>query len=116
MPTEAEIDQAIDAPPFVPSARQRAILDYIAAYVGEKGYQPTIRAMADALGISSTSVVAYHLQKLEDGGLITREAYVSRGLAIVDDGTSPVPVTPGANVVVVIDGREVVAPFARLAA
>ena len=41
-------------------------------YVGDKGHGPTIRQIMDDCYVSSTSVVEYHLRKLEEQGRIER--------------------------------------------
>lgn len=66
------------------SERQKRILDYISKYVDEHSYPPTIREIGNEVGISSTSVVNYHLNKLEDAGLLIREDRVSRGIRLAD--------------------------------
>ena len=45
--------------------RQRQIVDYIAQYVQKNGYSPTLKEIADALGVSSLATVHEHLQALE---------------------------------------------------
>ncbi len=62
------------------SQRQNGILDYIQKFMKETGYPPSIRDIQDKLKISSTSVVAYNLRKLEERGLIERDNKVSRGI------------------------------------
>jgi repressor LexA len=64
------------------SDRQQRILDYIESYVGGHGFPPSIREIGDKVGISSTSVVNYHLNKLTEKGLLEREGRVSRGLKL----------------------------------
>ena len=64
------------------SERQQHILQYIVAFTQENRYPPSIRQIGDNTGISSTSVVNYNLEKLEDYGLITRARDISRGLSI----------------------------------
>ena len=66
------------------SARQEAILDFIGNFVDENGYPPTIREIGKACNISSTSVVNYNLNKLEQAELLTRDREVSRGLRLAD--------------------------------
>ncbi|MCD4751907.1 MAG: winged helix DNA-binding protein [Anaerolineaceae bacterium] len=48
------------------------ILNYLRRYVGEHDHGPTIRQIMDALNVSSTSVVEYHLVALEKRGQIQR--------------------------------------------
>jgi repressor LexA len=62
------------------SQRQNSILEYIQRFMKDSGYPPSIRDIQDKLKISSTSVVAYNLRKLEERGLITRDNRVSRGI------------------------------------
>ena len=62
--------------------KQTKILNAIGAHLDDRGYPPTIRELQSACGISSTSVVDYNLDKLEDLGLITREPEVSRGIRL----------------------------------
>ena len=64
------------------SERQTRILAYIHDYLDEHGYPPTIREIGRRVGISSTSVVNYHLNKLKDQGLVERDGRVSRGLKL----------------------------------
>ncbi len=68
------------------SARQEAILRFIARFLDENGYPPSIRDIGGAVGISSTSVVNYNLNVLEREGYIARDREVSRGLKLVGQG------------------------------
>ncbi len=64
------------------SKRQKSILVFIADYVKDHNYPPTIREIGTACEISSTSVVKYNLSKLERDELIVRHKEVSRGLSL----------------------------------
>lgn len=66
------------------SSRQKNILSYVREYVVDHGRPPTIREIGAATNISSTSVVNYNLTKLENKGLIGRDADVSRGLRLTE--------------------------------
>lgn len=66
--------------------RQKKILLCIADALDDQGYPPTIREIGEQVGISSTSVVNYHLNKLRERGLIDRDDRVSRGLKITEAG------------------------------
>jgi repressor LexA len=78
------------------SDRQRRIMAFIREYLEAHNYPPTIREIGQAVGISSTSVVKYNLERLVEKGLIERSGEVSRGLKL-KDGPSLVP--PGMNIV-----------------
>jgi len=64
------------------SERQQGILEFLAEYIQGNGYPPSIREIGAAVGISSTSVVSYNLERLEDEGYIARDQEVSRGLRL----------------------------------
>jgi repressor LexA len=66
------------------SKRQQSMLDFIASYIDDHTRPPTIREIGEAVGISSTSVVNYNLSRLEEKGLLKREAEVSRGLRLTE--------------------------------
>jgi repressor LexA len=46
--------------------------------VESRGYAPTLREIADAVGLRTTSAVDYQLKKLENKGLLTRDAGLPR--------------------------------------
>jgi len=62
------------------------ILDFMRNFVQQKGYSPTIGEIQRALNISSKSVVKYHLDALEEEGLIDREPKVARGIEVSGAG------------------------------
>ena len=72
------------------SERQQRIMAFIEEYLEEHNYPPTIREIGKAVDISSTSVVKYNLERLQDKGLIERSDEVSRGLRLTQ-GASMVP-------------------------
>lgn len=66
------------------SDRQRRILDFIKIFSMESGYPPSIREIGSAVGISSTSVVNYNLNRLVEEGYLSRDQHVSRGLRLTE--------------------------------
>ena len=62
--------------------RRKKMLAFIAEFVEENNYPPSIRDIGSACDISSTSVVKYNLTKLEQDRLIKRDKEVSRGLSL----------------------------------
>jgi len=62
--------------------RKQRIIAYIAATVRESGYPPSVREIAAAVGLASTSAVHHHLSALERDGLIERDATQSRALRL----------------------------------
>ena len=55
------------------SKRQQEIFEFIKDYVREKGYPPSVREIAQAVGLASSSTVHGHLSRLETKGLIRRD-------------------------------------------
>ena len=70
--------------------RQQQIYDFIRTYQKEKGYPPSVREMAAAVGLSSPSTVHAHLSALEDLGLIKRDATKPRALEVFNSDGSAV--------------------------
>jgi repressor LexA len=66
------------------SDRQRRILDHIQDFALKSGYPPSIRQIGKAVGISSTSVVNYNLNRLVEEGYLDRDQNVSRGIRLTD--------------------------------
>jgi repressor LexA len=64
------------------SRRQEAMLAYIEQFIEEHSYPPTIRDIQRELGISSTSVVDYNLNALEQRHFIRRNRNISRGIEL----------------------------------
>ncbi len=62
--------------------RRQRILDCIARTVEERGYPPSVREIADAVGLASTSAVHHHLIALERDGLLERGSHSSRALRL----------------------------------
>lgn len=67
------------------SKKQRKILDFVAQHIEDNGYPPSMREICAATGISSTSVVSYNLNRLEEAGFIARDREVSRGMRLAQD-------------------------------
>ncbi|MCX8126767.1 MAG: transcriptional repressor LexA [Dehalococcoidia bacterium] len=67
----------------LPITRER-IKSFIHWFVGRHGYAPTVREIMKGLGISSTSVVQYHLNVLEREGFIKRDREVFRSIQLTE--------------------------------
>ncbi len=72
----------MDSQPRPLTERQQEILHYIWQFARQRGYPPSIRDIGEEVGISSTSVVNYNLERLEQGGYIERDRGHSRGLRL----------------------------------
>ena len=62
--------------------RKQRIIEYIATTVRESGYPPSVREIAAAVGLASTSAVHHHLSALEKEGLLERDATQSRAIRL----------------------------------
>lgn len=63
--------------------KEDAILEYIVGYMNEHTYSPSIRDIVRGCGMSSTSVVNYHLNKLEAKKIIARDRNKARTIVIL---------------------------------
>lgn len=75
------------------SDRQKKIVEFIGAHVQKHGYPPTIREIGQEVGIPSTSVVKYNLDRLENLGRLERRREVSRGLRLTGRPSAAPPAT-----------------------
>jgi repressor LexA len=65
------------------SKRQQMILDFIKDEVKAKGYPPSVREIAVAVGLASSSTVHGHLERLEVKGYIRRDPTKPRAIEIL---------------------------------
>ncbi|TAK14521.1 MAG: repressor LexA [Anaerolineae bacterium] len=65
------------------SDRHLKILEVMQKYQDENGYPPSIREIGRQAKISSTSVVNYYLDQLEEAEYIQRDRKVSRGMRLL---------------------------------
>lgn len=66
------------------SKRQQMILDFIKDQVNKKGYPPSVREIAEAVGLASSSTVHGHLSRIESKGYIRRDPTKPRAIEILD--------------------------------
>ena len=64
------------------AARKQRIVDFISATVRQRGYPPSVREIAKAVDLASTSAVHHHLQALEREGSLERGASHSRAIRV----------------------------------
>lgn len=64
------------------AARKQRIIEYIATTTRQRGYPPSVREIAQAVDLASTSAVHHHLQALEREGMLERGASASRALRL----------------------------------
>jgi repressor LexA len=64
------------------AARKQRIIEFIAATTRQRGYPPSVREIAQAVELASTSAVHHHLQALEREGLLERGGSHSRAIRL----------------------------------
>lgn len=64
--------------------RQGQILDFIRQFIQSKGSAPTLRQIAEAIGVSSLATVHEHLTSLENKGLIKRKSGKTRSIELIN--------------------------------
>lgn len=64
--------------------QQKAVLDFVRAYIGERGYAPTIAEIGKAVGSSSKSVVHRLIEGLVARGLLMKRPNMARALFLPD--------------------------------
>jgi len=51
---------------------QRQTLEFLRNFIADKGYGPTLKDIAERIGVKSLSTAHFHLERLEDKGFIRR--------------------------------------------
>ena len=65
------------------SNKAQLIVDYVNQFIQENGYSPSVREIGAAVGLRSTASVSYHLQALQEKGLLATPGAKGRKRAIV---------------------------------
>jgi len=73
------------------TSRQQAILTFIEDFVAKHHYPPTFEEIRVGVGLSTKSLVDYHLNALEQAGHIRRDRLTPRGLRLQNASSFPVP-------------------------
>ncbi len=62
--------------------RQKKILECIREFADSHGYPPTVREIGTVVGLSSSSSVQFHLNKLAEAGLINKGNELNRSITL----------------------------------
>ena len=65
------------------SNKAELIIDYVNQFIQENGYSPSVREIGAAVGLRSTASDSYHLQALQEKGLLQAPGAMGRKRAIV---------------------------------
>ncbi len=63
--------------------KQKKVLDFVQSEVREKGYPPSVREICKAVDIKSTSTVHSYLNRLEELGMISKDATKPRAIKLL---------------------------------
>ncbi|WP_039944438.1 LexA family protein [Thermicanus aegyptius] len=65
------------------TAKQQEVLLAIQTYIEKHNYPPTVREIGEMVGLSSSSTVHGHLERLKKKGIITYEPSLPRTITII---------------------------------
>ena len=68
--------------------KQQEIYDYIAEYIAQHSYPPSVREICDGVGLRSPSTVHFHLQNMEEKGFLAKDGK-ARALTLAQTGDAP---------------------------
>lgn len=85
------------------TAKRRAILEFIESELRRRGYPPSVREIADAVGLASPSTVHAHLATLQQQGYLRRDPAKPRAIEVrlPSQQDEPTPARPVVQVPVV---------------
>lgn len=69
--------------------RQKEVLEVIRTWVERFGYPPSVREIGEAVGLTSTSSVAYQLRALEQKGYLRRDPNRPRAIGVLPADMDP---------------------------
>jgi repressor LexA len=65
------------------SERLKKIMAFLTVFVRNNGYSPNIREIGDSISVSSTSLIDYYLNQLEELGYIARDKHIARSIRVL---------------------------------
>lgn len=66
------------------TAMQQRIYDYIASFIHDQGYPPSVREIGEAVGLKSPSTVHFHIKHLEELGYLSKDGRKGRALTLAE--------------------------------
>ena len=80
--------------------RQRQIMDFIRQYIETSRSAPTLKEIAQAIGVTSLATVHEHLANLESKGLIKRTGGKNKSITLLDKKYSAETSDPNATIAI----------------
>lgn len=72
--------------------KQQEILQFIQTFIRDNGYAPSVREIGNAVGLSSTATVSYHVSQLREKGLLQSEPGKKRAISAPAPRSSQIPI------------------------
>lgn len=72
-----------------PTKKQRELLSFIDAFIGEHGYSPSYREIMTGLNYTSVATVSLHVSNLIKRGHLRKRENSARSLEVVNSGAAP---------------------------
>lgn len=76
-----------------PTKKQRELLTFIEAFIGEHGYSPSYREIMNGLNYTSVATVALHVNNLIKRGHLRKREHNARSLEVVKQDDAAISVT-----------------------
>lgn len=73
----------------LPTKKQRELLSFIQAFIGQHGYSPSYREIMTGLNYTSVATVALHVNNLIKRGHLRKRDRSARSLEVVEAGDAP---------------------------
>ena len=67
-----------------PTKKQKQLLDFVSAFVAERGYGPSYREIMNGAGYKSVSTVAVHIDNLIARGHLRKRDHSARSLEVIN--------------------------------
>ncbi len=72
-----------------PTKKQRELLSFIEAFIGEHGYSPSYREIMSGLNYNSVATVALHVNSLIKRGHLRKRDHSARSIELVEQTEQP---------------------------
>jgi SOS-response transcriptional repressor LexA len=79
----------VDSMTLRPTKKQKELLGFIEAFIGEHGYSPSYREIMNGLQYTSVATVALHVGNLIKRGHLRKRDHSARSLEVVTHGDGP---------------------------
>jgi len=79
-----ESKSKVNSHKFMPTKRQKQILDFITSFQKKKGFAPSLEEIKKHLKLSSVSTIHFHIKKLQDEGFLNKGENSPRSISVFE--------------------------------